>query len=41
MSDPTIETMPLQHAYAAYQRMKSGAVKFRMVLVMEKTRSAS
>lgn len=29
---PMIEVMPLEQANAAYQRMKSGDVKFRMVL---------
>lgn len=29
-----IETMPLEKAYEAYQRMMSGQVKFRMVLTM-------
>jgi len=32
---PMIEVMPLEHANAAYQRMKSGKVKFRMVLTMQ------
>lgn len=32
---PQIETMPLEKAFEAYQRMKSGAVKFRMVLTMK------
>jgi alcohol dehydrogenase len=31
---PRIETMPLQEAGKAYDRMKSGDVKFRMVLTM-------
>lgn len=31
---PMIETMPLERADEAYARMKSGDVKFRMVLVM-------
>lgn len=31
---PRIETMPLEQATEAYQRMKSGDVKFRMVLTM-------
>lgn len=31
---PRIETMPLERAAEAYQRMKSGGVKFRMVLTM-------
>lgn len=32
---PWIETMPLAKAFEAYQRMKSGEAKFRMVLSME------
>ncbi|WP_242100684.1 zinc-binding dehydrogenase [Stutzerimonas stutzeri] len=31
---PRIETMPLEQANDAYQRMRSGDVKFRMVLTM-------
>ncbi|MFV0917456.1 zinc-binding dehydrogenase, partial [Ralstonia nicotianae] len=31
---PLIETMPLEKAHEAYQRMMSGQVKFRMVLTM-------
>jgi alcohol dehydrogenase len=31
---PLIETMPLENALEAYQRMMSGQVKFRMVLTM-------
>ncbi len=31
---PRIETLPLERAFEAYQRMKSGAVKFRMVLTV-------
>ena len=31
---PRIETMPLERAAEAYRRMRSGAVKFRMVLTM-------
>jgi D-arabinose 1-dehydrogenase-like Zn-dependent alcohol dehydrogenase len=31
---PQIETMPLEKAFEAYQRVKSGDVKFRMVLTM-------
>lgn len=31
---PRIETLPLEQANEAYRRMKSGEVKFRMVLVM-------
>ena len=34
---PLIETMPLQKAFEAYLRMKSGDVKFRMVLTMKET----
>lgn len=34
---PRIETMPLDRAFDAYQRMKSGDVKFRMVLTMKPT----
>jgi alcohol dehydrogenase len=36
---PMVETMPLERAWAAYQRMKAGDVKFRMVLSMGKTNS--
>ena len=32
---PRIETMPLERAADAYQRMRSGDVKFRMVLTMK------
>jgi len=32
---PVIETLPLERATEAYQRMKSGNVKFRMVLSMK------
>lgn len=32
---PMIETMPLERAADAYERMKSGNVKFRMVLTMK------
>jgi alcohol dehydrogenase len=31
---PLIQTMPLERAFDAYRRMKSGDVKFRMVLTM-------
>ena len=31
---PWIETLPLERAHEAYQRMRSGDVKFRMVLTM-------
>ncbi len=34
---PLIETMPLEKAVEAYERMKSGNVKFRMVLTMRET----
>ncbi|GLQ87751.1 alcohol dehydrogenase [Dyella flagellata] len=34
---PLIETMPLEQANEAYQRMKSGQVKFRMVLTMDRS----
>lgn len=34
---PWMETMPLDNAQAAYQRMKSGDVKFRMVLTMSRS----
>lgn len=37
---PLIETMPLEKAFEAYSRMKSGDVKFRMVLTMDKSRRA-
>lgn len=33
---PRIETMPLEKAHEAYLRMKSGDVKFRMVLTMNR-----
>ncbi|HQA68303.1 MAG TPA: alcohol dehydrogenase [Aggregatilineales bacterium] len=32
---PRIETMPLERAFEAYQKMKSGEVTFRMVLTMK------
>jgi len=35
---PRIEIMPLEQANEAYQRMKSGQVKFRMVLTMDRHR---
>jgi len=35
---PWIETLPLDRAFEAFQKMKSGEVKFRMVLTMKKTR---
>lgn len=34
---PMIETMPLERAMDACRKMRSGAVKFRMVLTMEET----
>lgn len=34
---PLIETMPLEKAFDAYRRMKSGDVKFRMVLTIGET----
>lgn len=34
---PRIETMPLERAFEAYQKMKSGDVAFRMVLTMKDT----
>ncbi len=37
---PMIETMPLEKAFEAYTKMKSGDVKFRMVLTMENNRYA-
>lgn len=36
---PQIEVMPLEQANNAFQRMKSGEVRFRMVLVMRKAGS--
>lgn len=38
---PLIETLPLERANEAYQRMRSGDVKFRMVLTMDDRRPAS
>ncbi|EKT4484810.1 alcohol dehydrogenase [Pseudomonas plecoglossicida] len=35
---PKIEVMPLEQANEAYQRMKSGDVKFRMVLTVDRQR---
>jgi len=32
---PMIETMPLEQANIAYQKIKSGQVKFRMVLTVD------
>ena len=32
---PWVETMPLEKAFDAYLKMKSGDVKFRMVLTMK------
>jgi alcohol dehydrogenase len=37
---PRIETMKLERAAEAYQRMRSGDVKFRMVLTMEERADA-
>ena len=37
---PLIETMPLEKAAEAYERMKSGDVKFRMVLTVKETNHA-
>jgi alcohol dehydrogenase len=37
---PQIETMPLELAFDAYQKMKSGDVKFRMVLTMKEPHHA-
>jgi len=37
---PKIEVMPLEKAFEAYQKLKSGDVKFRMVLTMKKPRQA-
>jgi alcohol dehydrogenase len=37
---PQIETLPLEKAFEAYQRMRSGNVKFRMVLTMKGARDA-
>ena len=31
---PMVETMPLERAFEAYERVVSGKVKFRMVLTM-------
>ncbi len=36
---PQIEVMPLEKAHDAYRKMKSGDVKFRMVLTMKETRN--
>lgn len=33
---PRIETLPLEQAALAYQRMRSGEVRFRMVLTMRR-----
>ncbi|ONG59138.1 alcohol dehydrogenase [Pseudoroseomonas deserti] len=38
---PQIETMPLERAFDAYRRMKSGDVTFRMVLTMGSASDAS
>lgn len=37
---PRIETMPLERAHEAYRRMRSGDVKFRMVLTMKEATGA-
>jgi alcohol dehydrogenase len=37
---PQIETMPLEKALEAYQKMRSGDVKFWMVLTMKAPRNA-
>ncbi|RUV30963.1 alcohol dehydrogenase [Mesorhizobium sp. M5C.F.Ca.IN.020.32.2.1] len=37
---PRIETMPLEKAFEAYQRMKSADVRFRMVLTMKEPADA-
>ncbi len=37
---PVIEVMPLEKANEAYQRMKFGDVKFRMVLAVGEQRSS-
>ncbi|MDE4142847.1 hypothetical protein [Phaeobacter gallaeciensis] len=37
---PWIETMPLDRARDAYQKMRSGEVTFRMVLTMGETEHA-
>ncbi|MBR0799936.1 alcohol dehydrogenase catalytic domain-containing protein [Bradyrhizobium jicamae] len=37
---PRIETFPLEQAFEAYRRLKSGEAKFRMVLTMEGSRDA-
>jgi len=37
---PLFETMPLERANEAYQRMRSGDAKFRMVLTMRGTSNA-
>lgn len=38
---PRIEVMPFEQANEAYQRMKSGGVKFRMVLTVDRKRNNS
>lgn len=38
---PRIEVMPFEQANEAYQRMKSGDVKFRMVLIVDRERNSS
>lgn len=37
---PRIEKVPLEQAFEAYRKMKSGEAKFRMVLIMEGSRDA-
>lgn len=37
---PQIETIPLEKAFEAYQKMQSGNVKFRIVLIMKETLNA-
>jgi alcohol dehydrogenase len=36
---PMIETMPLENANMAFQKMKSGSATFRMVLTMKHSES--
>jgi alcohol dehydrogenase len=38
---PQIETMPMEKAFEAYRKMKSGDVKFRMVLTMKEPHHAN
>jgi alcohol dehydrogenase len=37
---PQIETMPLERAFEAHQKLKSGNVEFRMVLTMREPAEA-